>query len=243
MNDTTQPMEALKPEQTLEQEFATPFTPKGIQDAVEDAEWLIASPNRTYSQRTAFKVSKALIQCAAELNARPATNGLRESIGLAIANLEDGHVDLALLTLKGARGDALAATPQAPAAPPVLPSEAEALYRVWGNVWNANNGKLDKACEIIEKELLAIGYTRNELGDLVPPAHRTAHQNAGDWDMKAVNLVSAISALKGYTTTTGPGTPDYFQRLRDHYIAELEKAAAAFLPPLPTPPRNGRAKR
>lgn len=61
------------------------------------------------------------------------------------------------------------------------------------------------------------------------------------WDMKSVKLAGAISALKGYTTTTGPGSPEYFERLRDHYIAELEKAAVAFLPPMlgtTTPPSN-----
>ncbi len=47
--------------------------------------------------------------------------------------------------------------------------EGSALYRAWEKVWQANNGKLDTACTIMEQELKELGYYRNDDGDLVAP--------------------------------------------------------------------------
>lgn len=54
--------------------------------------------------------------------------------------------------------------------------------------------------------------------------------NKKEWGIAEVNLVAAISALRGYTYFGGPGDVEYFKRLREHYIAQIENAAKAFLP-------------
>lgn len=53
------------------------------------------------------------------------------------------------------------------------------------------------------------------------------------WNLKMVILHTAISALEGYTSNNGIEEDRYKTRLREHYVANVRKAAEAIMPAAP----------